>query len=378
MIYFVCFGVSTLFAYLASKTKNRPVFLLLSLMSILVTATLAGLRDYTIGVDTEHYLTYSQFWGGAVKYDTLREYMAYYQSRDLGEPLFALILGLIEHYTGNFSLFLFVEHLVIITGIYIGAIRQREHVSPALILMLFYLCFYNHSLNGTRQYMAMAVIFAALADIQKRNYLRFIIAVLIARFIHVSALLALGALLIHWVQDCRFVRLAPSFAPSGRARRTFVLAGLSVLVLVFPWLCQQLIHMGVLGKKYLFYLNPDKAEYSLLITLFLLVEMAALFLLRRPMKNNLVHYNYYMVSSVSYLILQQLSAVLRYGKRIAAYYALANLVTIAMIPRAYKRRENRIVATLLVVAVAFVYWWYVYILRQGSETYPYVFAFTNG
>lgn len=344
-------------------------------MSILVTTALAGLRDYTIGIDTSNYLTYPQFWGGAVKYGSLQEYMAYYQSRDLGEPLFALILGLIENYTGNFSLFLFVEHLVIITGVYIGAFRQRKHVNPVLVLLLFYLCFYNHSLNVTRQYMAMAVIFAALADLQEGKTLRYILAVLIAQFIHASALLALGALLIHWVLDSRFTRVAASFAPSSRVRSGFIVSALAILVFAFPWLCRQLINMGILGRKYLFYLNPDRAEYAALISLFLMVEMAALFLLRRPMKKNLVHYNFYAVSSVAYLILQQLSAVLVYGKRIAAYYSLANLVTIAMIPRAFKKRENRIAATLLVLAVAFVYWWYVYILRQGSETYPYVFIF---
>lgn len=346
-------------------------------MSILVTAALAGLRDYSIGVDTEHYLTYSQFWGGAAKYATLGDYIAYYQSRDLGEPLFALVLGLIEHYTGNFTLFLFVEHLVIITGVYIGAFRQKEHVSPALILMLFYLCYFNHSLNGTRQYMAMAVIFAVLADIPKGKYLRFAVVVFVAHFIHVSALLSLGAILIHWVQSCRFTRFAPALAPSRQARSFFIVFALAIFVFAFPWLCRMLISIGLLGKKYLFYLNPDRAEYSLLITLFLLVEMAALFLLRRPMKKNLIHYRYYAVSSVAYLILQQLSAVLVYGKRIAAYYSLANLVTISMIPRAFNRRENRMVATILVIAVALFYWWYVYILRQGSETYPYAFIFMN-
>ena len=375
MIYIVCFGASALFAYLANKTKNRAVFLLLSLVSILLPAALAGLRDYSIGIDTINYMTMPRFWAGAVKRDTLQAYLQYYESLGYGELLYAFLLGVVEHYTGNFSAFLFVEHAVIVTCVYIGAFRQRSHVNPAMVLLLFYLFFFNHSLNITRQYMAMSIVFAALADVEQKKYLRFLIVVFIARFVHTSALLSLGAVLVHWVLYGNFVRVAPSLRPSTRARRLFILTALSCLVFLFPWLCRMLINVGIIPSKYAFFLNSEEAEHSTLITLFLLVEMFALFMLRKQMPRSTPYYNYFLVSSVSYLILHQLSATLVYGKRIAAYYSLGNLVTIALIPRSFKVKENRIVATVLVLMVAFVYWWYCYALRNGSQTYPYVFIF---
>ena len=73
-----------------------------------------------------------------------------------------------------------------------------------------------------------------------------------------------------------------------------------------------------------------------------------------------------------YLILHQISAFLVYGKRVAAYYALANLVTLAMLPKSFRKRENRIVATALLLFVVMFYWWYAYILRNGNQTYPYI------
>lgn len=374
MIYVICFGLSALFAWFASKTKKRTFFVFFSVISILLPVTLAGLRDYSIGIDTSNYLELAQFWWGAAERDTLQAYLEYYNSKEFGEPLFALILGLVEHYTGNFTVFLFVEHAVIMTGIYIGAFRQRKHANPVLVLLLFYLCFYNHSLNITRQYMAMAIIFAAFADIEQRKYLRFILVVLVARFIHASAPLVLGALLIHWLLFVRYDRVIPSMKPSLGNRRAVIVGVMVIVVFVFPWLCQVLINAKILPIKYQFYLNTEEAQHTTLITLFLLVEMAVLFVFRKNMRSSTPYYNFYLVSSIVYLFLHQLSANIVYGKRIAAYYSLTNLVTIALIPRGFKKRENRIIATILVVLVALVYWWYSYVVNNGSETYPYVFV----
>lgn len=375
MIYVICFGLSALFAWFASKTKKRTFFVFFSVISILLPVTLAGLRDYSIGIDTSNYMDLEQFWYGAAKRSTLEAYMKYYDSKNLGEPLFALILGLVEHYTGNFTVFLLVAHGIIITGIYIGVFRLRHHANPALMLLLFYLLYFNYSLNALRQYMAMAIIFAVFADIEQGKYLRFAVVVIIARFIHLSALLAFGAILIHWVLYGRFSRVIPSLIPSLRIRRLFVVFVLLFLVFVFPGLCKLLVDKGILPSKYGFYLDPDKTQYNALSVLLLLVEMLVLFVFRKQIKNTSECYNLYLITSISYLLLMQLSGSVAFGKRIAAYYSLANVVTIAIIPKSFKIRTNRIVVTILVVAVAFCYWWYTYILRNGSQTYPYISVF---
>ena len=75
MIYLVCFGISTLFAFFANRTKSRAAFLFLSVLSISVTVALAGLRDYSIGIDTANYMSLPRFWAGAVKRSTLGAYM---------------------------------------------------------------------------------------------------------------------------------------------------------------------------------------------------------------------------------------------------------------------------------------------------------------
>ena len=79
MIYLICFGASALFAQLAHKSKFKLAILLWSVLSIAITVTLAGLRDYDIGIDVDHYRTYRLYWGQASA-GTFAEYMKFYNA----------------------------------------------------------------------------------------------------------------------------------------------------------------------------------------------------------------------------------------------------------------------------------------------------------
>lgn len=164
MIYLACFALSAFFAYLAQRQEKRWRFLLLSAASVLLPVLLATFRDLSVGTDTSHYFEMTRYWGTASKVDSLAEYMAFYLPKGYGEYLFALLVGVIGQ-TGNFTLFLFVVHAWIMIFVYIGAWRLRDRVQPWLVLLLFFLAFYNHSLNIMRQYMALSLMFAVLADL---------------------------------------------------------------------------------------------------------------------------------------------------------------------------------------------------------------------
>ena len=166
MVYLVCFGISVFFANLAKKTENRKRFIFWSILSILVTVLLAGLRDISIGIDTSNY--YDNSWKTAVGSSSFWRFMVlYHRAYRAKEYLFAILIGLIAKTTRNYHVFLFAVHLIIVGGFYIGAFRFRKHADPVFSLLLFYLLYYNHSLNVFRQYMAMSILFAAAADLEE-------------------------------------------------------------------------------------------------------------------------------------------------------------------------------------------------------------------
>ena len=112
-----------------------------------------------------------------------------------------------------------------------------------------------------------------------------------------------------------------------------------------------------------------------ILSLFLLIEIAALLVFYRKYEKQIPSFSLFFTCSISYLILQQVSFFLVYGKRVAAYFSLMNLITIAMIPKAFENKKYRRLAYLAVVGVTLFYWFYCYMLRNASQTYPYKFIF---
>lgn len=365
MIYLLCYGASALFALAAHRSRHRAGAVIWSLLSIAVTVVLAGLRDYSIGIDVENYKNFNIYWVQASRSTSVADYLHFYMQYG-SEYLFALYLGCIAQFTGQYRVFLFLSHLVIVGGVYIGAYRQRKYVNPALVLLLFYLLFFSHSLNVIRQYMAMAIVFAALADVQQKKYLRYTIVVFITMLIHTSALIALGPMIV-------FIMLKQNVLCRASKQRkiTLTFLMLAALVVCVPAL-EVLMRLGFMGGKLDYYLNGEEAGFPIIVTAFLLVELFGVYVFRKQFRRNTQYADFYLMCSIAYIILQQLGGFINYGKRIAAYFSFINILTIAALSGCVKKNDNKILVNTLVIGLALLYWWYMYVLRNSSETYPYL------
>ncbi len=365
MIYLLCYGISVSFAWLANRCRNRVAVVVWSVLSIAVTVVLAGLRDYSIGIDVENYKNFNIYWVQASRSTSVADYLHFYMQHD-SEYLFALYMGILAQYTRSYRLFLFLNHLIIVSGVYIGAWRQRKYVNPAMVMLLFYLLFYHHSLNIMRQYMAMAIIFAALADVQQKKYLRYVIVVAIATFIHTSAIIALAPMMV-------YILLKPNVLTraSKKKKTTLIFLMLVGFAVVVP-LCEILMRLGFMGGSLEYYLNGEEKGFPIIVTAFLIVEFIGIYVFRKQFRLRTPHADFYLMCSIAYIVLQQLGGFINYGKRIAAYFSFINLLTIAALGGCVKKNDNKVVVNGAIIALALLYWWYMYVLRNASETYPYL------
>ncbi len=371
MIYLLCFAISVLLAYYANKAPKKQQFWLFSVLSIAVVVLLAGLRDYNVGVDASNYYSWARYWGNAIQKESLFAYLKYYFSLDYGEPLFALILGSVARLTGNFSVFLCVVHGIIITGVYIGAVRMKAYAEPSLVLAVFYLVYFGQSLNIMRQYMAMAIIFAVFADIHEKKWLRYGIAVVAAALIHNSAILALLPLFV-------YVILYAPWKPLDTKKwyRWGVVVGLTLLALLLLLPAVQLaMHLGILGEKYRFYFDADIVSPAVVDSVVIAAGLCAVYYFRTTLQKHCEFFSFYALNSVVYLLLLQFSWFVIYGKRLAIYQAFANLITVAMVEKVQTDKRRKWLARIAIVGMAFAYWLYVYAFRNASETMPYKLVF---
>ena len=328
MIYLVAFSLSVLFAFFANKYSGK-LFFLFSFFSILVMVLFSGLRSYTVGIDVHNYYTQTWYWPNAISADSVIGYLKGYISygaQGFREYIFALFLGAVAQFTGNFRVFLFLAHLIIITCVYIGAFRQKKHVNPVFVLLLFYLLFYNHSLNIIRQYMALSIVFAFLADIEQKRFVRYTIVTIFASLIHTSSILSLGVLFIYFVLYGKSKRINPQ----PGIRKLFLVLCLVFLVLGFEPFCRILIEFNILGDKYRYYFSGSSIQHGTIVTVFLLLEILAVFFFRNQLQKN-KYFDFFLMNSITYLFLQQLSGFMLYGKRIATFFCINNIITIVFL-----------------------------------------------
>ena len=368
MIYVICFSLSVFLAYVAKRSKSRSNFILFSILSILVTALLAGLRGISVGIDTANY--YYGSWARAVASNSISDYFEIYfrYSSERVEILHALYISAIAKWTGNFHLFLFGMHLVIISGVYIGAFRMREHADPVLTLTLFYLLYYNHSLNITKQYVAMAILFAAAADLEKGKTQRYLFFVAIAFLVHNSGILGLLPFFIYTV-------LYPKKGVGEVPLRRRVLIGVLIVALFYGFipLTQLLLGRGILSRHYAAYFLDTEGAIPKIVVLLLILEAVVLFFWWKNLRRYDKHGDFFIFCSVAFILIYQLATAISYGKRIAAYLSFLNIVTLGMLPESHKHifKNEHVIRTGILLA-ALIYWLFFYVYKNYSRTFPYV------
>lgn len=345
--------------------------MVLSLMSILVPVLLASLRDMSIGIDTSSY--YNGTWMRVYSTDmSLFQFLSYYSgiSRERAEYGFILLQYIVAKTTGSYNVFLFAVHFIIITCVYVGAFRMKEHAEPEITLLLFYLLYYNHSLNIYRQYIAMSIVFAALSNLEKGKHLRYLIVVLVGYTFHNTCLLGILPLVLY-----RVLYRERSGKSTSQMRKVMVWILIIGIVASFIPLVQFLISRGIISRKYLYYINVDSSSQHTMVLLFLAVELVGLVLYWRQFHTKDEHSDFYIYSYFTFVFLYILAATIIYGKRIAAYFSMLNILTLGILIRCQSSFRQKKTMRFLVICVAFVYWAYVYAYRNSSHTIPYKLFF---
>ena len=377
MIYLLCFALSGLFAALANRAQRRWRVILFSAISILLPVLLAGFRDFSSGTDTLNYLNQDYYWGGFMKEGSFSAYLDYYYATGLREDLFPIYVGSIAALTGNFRVFLLISHLIIITGVYVGAFRFKHHAQPELILLLFYLLYFNNSLNIMRQFMALAVVFAFFADLEKHEllyYLRYFLVVAIMTQIHSITMVfyvpGIFMLLLYSGKDRK---------PSVQIR-TVILCSFIILVTVFfKPLVNMILDTPILSGRYAYYFNhAGVGQMSTVRLCLLLLELGGILLLYRKLNEKNSCFHFYLLNFIAFFAVQLLAPSLYDGRRLTLYFAFANMVTIAMLPPCLEKKWQRRLANITIICLATAYWYHTYVLGNASETFPYLSVFSHG
>lgn len=189
MLYTITLLISMVLLLFVGKLKlKNKISLLLSLCLVaLPLAVLAGMR-YGVGTDYFSYLRKFEY------VQTFSWTQCFYQHET--EILFALIIKATYAVTKSYEfIFFFVELLTLVVGLF-AIYRIKDKIDILYSFFIYYILVYHQSYNIMRQTLAMSVVLLGLTYLIERSYKKYILVVVIASFIHTTALMCLVFLFV--------------------------------------------------------------------------------------------------------------------------------------------------------------------------------------
>jgi transmembrane protein EpsG len=112
----------------------------------------------------------------------------YFNTIELGYALLNILIG---YFTDNYIWLFIASSIVILLPIYKGIIKYSD-IKWFSVLLFFIIGPYFTSFNITRQIMAVSLVFAGIKHIFKRQYIKYILYVLLGCMFHITALIMTG------------------------------------------------------------------------------------------------------------------------------------------------------------------------------------------
>ena len=381
MIYIVFFLISCFLIWLSEKSPSRNIGNFFAFIAILLSCILAGMRADTIGTDVRTYV--EPMYNAAKQSSSFSSYMGqrwyviwrymYVNKFEIG---FTTLVYLTEKLGGSLGTVLFFINALIVAPIYLGLKRMNKPYPVWLGMLIFYLLFYNTSLNLMRQWIAMAVLFYALSCLINNEKEKYFIFVALACLFHTSALMGI-AIYFLYIYSCRqreYIKIA-NFRLPGSLAPLKVFAYGCVVLLSLNFITILLRTFGL--AKYAGYIQGNKSIFLLTNQILLRLPIIVLFIIRwKRMAKEDELTPFYGSMFVLDLLASQLTSINIYAIRIASFFAEYNILSYCALIYAGNRkyRANRYATLLYVLAYVLYYWIYYYIIMGTNATFPYVFA----
>ena len=338
--------LSFVIAKYAELTNSRKaVWLIVILMS-----AVAGLRAVSVGIDTKTYdVVFDIISNGTVK------------SMYGIEASFIYFCSLLLHLWDN-NHFLFFTFAFIVHGLVLFRIWQdREFISFRWSVFSYYIMFFPFSLNGIRQFVAVAIVFYATSFIKKGKYIKFSAFVVLAMMFHTSAII--GAIYLFF--EIFFVK----YFNGNRKLKVYLLTIFGSVLSCY------LIYY--LLNFYSGYFEERVSSFGLMMFVKFFLLLLSIGIIKRPQEREkrYVLYSYRWNYFVG-LLLNSLSYLFLYMGRIGLYFYVFESIYIGYL---FKSKNKTIYVVLLKVLYIMILLYYLYnnITKGPQGEVPYRFLWQS-
>ncbi len=368
-VYLVGFLISLFLFYYADSKRFHGLDVKISVfLALLIPCLIAGFRYRDIGTDVRVYAepmfewaqeasNFSAFWNGVIlKADSLT-----YNKVSEFEVGFVVLCYFSAKVLRSMPVMLFAIQALTVIPIYKG-LRAYSHRIPVWLGMcVYYLLYFNQSLNVMRQWIAMAFLFYGFQFLPNRQYRKYFLSIAAAMLFHYSSIVGVAIF-------CVYQLVAREHSYNRKVK-----AVLLILIGVVTILSMDLIAslMTLMGLRYGNYfagaltLMPNQFLYRIPFLILLAWRW-------RHLKRTTPYADFFLVMVAYDLLASQLTSIFPQSARIALFFGEYSLLAYPMVCMASDSKKNRQAMKVFTVIYLCIYWSYTYAIMNSGNTVPYV------
>ncbi len=334
----VCFFVGKI----AEETNNKKLVWII----VLALSLIAGLRAISVGIDSKNYDNWfkmlangngNQIYGVEVTFIYICNFF----------------LSLWNNTNFIFFLLAALSHGLIIFTLW----RNRENLSFRWGVLVYYVMFFAMSLNGMRQFAAVAIVIYATNFVKEGKYVRFVLAILLGTLFHVTALVGI----IYILYEIPFIK------SYERKRKTALIIILCVMGSV------ALLAAGYLLERYSGYFDRLSGSVGIMMLVKMALLALAVFIIGMPTDpKERRTWGMFITFYALGITLNSLSYVFLYAGRIGLYFYVFEAFFLGWLFKA-KNHSIWVVFLKLIYGLLILYFLFDLLVSNRQGELPYRF-----
>lgn len=370
--YVVCFIFTILFTCLAEKNlkkgyKKKGIINLI--IAIFIPTFICGIRMSDVGRDVSIYVT--PVFQMAIE-SSLFVYMNSFVL-NIAEPGYLLFTYFVSKIGSNINVLLFFIQLIPCSITFIFAYYYREKIPMWMIIVTYLLTWYLRSYTIMRQSIAIAIIIISIITFEKKKKMTTFLLFLLAFSFHKSVIIAIGIYFVFWIIDTKKMK------NKNKIILGMVSLGFMCLLLYnYENLLSILVYnIRILPEKFIYYLNLNELNGTnsfsgseiLFRIIFIVLGFIYLFIDNKEKTTFVKYYIMFLVSMGPYIISFKIPNV----ERMSYYYYYPALLYIVpkLTDMVKNDKFNKIIISITLSMILFIFWFYKYPISKHCETYPY-------
>ena len=314
---------------------------------------------YNVGTD---YNSYIRLYNILKNYD-FYQYIVIWTKDFTAQELSWYLLNRVAFlvFNNEISIF-FLSSFIMMIFIFKGIDYYVKDISIGYAFFVFFMIHYNMSFNAIRTFLAASIIFYSYKFIIEKNFVKYILFIILASTFHKSAFVALLFYAIVPMNDKQLNKFKKVLY--------YMLILSTPLVLVILLKIAQFIPIF---QKYFYKYSINYYGGGIGFLIFILPFLLPIIIFKKSIVEINEKYNVLVDVSLLHIPLRYVGYFTEYGHRLEVYPSMVYIILISLLVNNIHKPINRLFLKTYYTMILLFYYIYIYIIKLGHGTYPYYF-----